>query len=99
MLTRILELFKVPSSFRPDEWRGRLSPLTFRRFATDDLPQCLELHELNENGRFPEGYIAEYRKCLTQQSTYHLVAEDNRRIIASGGISYWNREDTAALCF
>jgi ribosomal protein S18 acetylase RimI-like enzyme len=78
---------------------GRLSPMTFRRFASTDLPQCLELYAANEPGRFPGGVVNLYEKTLLGQNSYFLVAESEGRIIASGGISYYLRDDLAVLCF
>ena len=80
-------------------WAGRLSPITFRRFASADLQQCLDLYALNEPGRFPKGIDRQYEESLAEGSSYFLVAESEGKIIASGGISYFVREDIAVLCF
>jgi N-acetylglutamate synthase-like GNAT family acetyltransferase len=73
--------------------------LNFRRFVAADLPQCMELYALNEPGRFPIGVSESYKKSLTEQASYYLVAEREGQIIASGGLSYWKRQDFAILCF
>src|SRR5688572_12802634 len=99
MFSRIYHFLKGPSPLDPNVWRGRLAPLKFRRFRADDLAQCLELYAQNEIGRFPKGASEEYKKHLTEQNSYSLVAEQNNQIIASGGISYCMQENMAVLCF
>jgi hypothetical protein len=59
MFSRIYHLIKGPSPLHPAVWKGRLSPLRFRRFQPSDSARCLELYAINERGRFPEGYIDE----------------------------------------
>ena len=83
----------------PSVWGRRLNPLIFRRFAVTDMPRCLELYAANEVGRFPERVIEEYEKSLREQTSYFLVAESEGQIIASGGLSYWLREDIAVMSF
>lgn len=78
---------------------GRLSPRTFRRFDPADLPQCLELYALNEPGRFPMGVKPQYENSLTEGHAYHLVTEDEGRIVASGGVSYVVHDDRVCLSF
>jgi predicted N-acetyltransferase YhbS len=99
MLSRIYHFLKGPSPLRPSLWDGHLSPVTFRRFTCEDLLQCLELYALNEPGRFPRGVAQQYEASLVQGSSYYLVAEDDGRVIASGGLSYYTRQDVAVLCF
>src|SRR5678816_2032909 len=99
MFSRIYHFFRGPNPLHPAVLAGRLSPVTFRRFGPQDLPQCLELYALNETGRFPPGVAAHYEESLMKANTYFLVAESDGRIIASGGLSYFGREDVAVLSF
>jgi len=99
LLNRLSYHIKGPHPLHPFVWRGRLSPLTFRRFQPSDVSQCLELYKLNEPGRFPEGAIKEYEKTLREQSSYFLVAEREGQVIASGGISYFQKPHLAVFCF
>ncbi len=64
-----------------------------------DLTDCLEIYKLNKPGRFPEGVIDQYEKCLREQSSYFLVAERNGQIIATGGIAYSQKPYWAMLSF
>jgi N-acetylglutamate synthase-like GNAT family acetyltransferase len=97
MFSHVYHFLKGPNPLHPSMW-GRLRPLTFRRFAVTDMPRCLELYALNEAGRFPEGFIEEYKKTLREQTSYFLVAEIKGQIIASGGVGYLG-ENTAVFCF
>src|SRR5260221_373003 len=96
MFSHIYHFLKGPNPLHPSMWKGRLRPLTFRRFAVTDMPRCLELYALNEAGRFPEGVIEEYKKTLREQTSYFLVAEIGGQIIASGGVGYLG-ENTAVF--
>ena len=98
-LNRLGHFIKGPNPLHPAVWEGRLSPLTFRRFQPEDVSQCLEIYKLNEPRRFPEGVLSEYEKCLREQSSYFLVAEKDGQIVATGGISYFQRPCFAVLCF
>lgn len=99
MFSRLYHFIKGPNPLHPSVATGRLSPITFRRFAPKDLPQCLKLYALCEPERFPQGVANEYEKVLQRQHSYFLVAEDEGRIIASGGLSYLHRDDLAVFCF
>jgi N-acetylglutamate synthase-like GNAT family acetyltransferase len=88
-----------PNPLHPAVWEGRLSPITFRRLQESDIPACLEIYKLNEPGRFPEGVIAKYEQCLRDQSSYFMVAEKNGRVVATGGISYFQKPHLVMLCF
>jgi ribosomal-protein-alanine N-acetyltransferase len=99
LLNRFGHYLKGPNPLHPKAWEGRLSPLTFRRFQISDLPQCLEIYKLNEPGRFPEGVLDAYEKCLREQSSYVLVAERNGQIIATGGIAYARKPYSAMLSY
>jgi predicted N-acetyltransferase YhbS len=99
MFTRLYHFCKGPNPLHPSVCDGHLSPVIFRRFAITDMPQCLELYALNEPERFPKGVSEQYEKCLTEQTSYFLVAEIEGQIVASGGLSYWTRRDFAVLCF
>jgi len=97
--SRIYHFVKGPNPLHPAVWEGRLSGMAFRRFEAGDLPSCVELYALNERGRFPDGIMEQYRNSLAAQKSYYLVCEKDGRIVASGGVSYWIREDMAVLCF
>jgi predicted N-acetyltransferase YhbS len=99
LLYRFRHYLQGPNPLHPAVWERRLCPITFRRFQISDLPECLEIYKLNEPGRFPEGVLHEYEKCLREQSSYFLVAERNGQIIATGGISYFQKPYWAMLCF
>lgn len=99
MLARFHELLSGRSPLHGSDSAGRLSPMAFRRFNSNDLPHCLQLYALNETGRFPIGVINEYEQSLCNGESYHLVAEEEDRIVASGGVSYYAREDIAVLHF
>src|SRR5882724_4393564 len=99
LFTRFIHWVKGPSPLDSSVWEGRLSPLSFRRFAPPDLQQCLEIYRLNEPGRFPEGVLEQYERVLSRQSSYFLVAEMEGHILATGGIAYYLRRNTATLCF
>jgi ribosomal protein S18 acetylase RimI-like enzyme len=99
MFSRIYHFLKGPNPLNPSVWKGRLSPLTFRRFVSQDRAQCLELYALNEPGRFPKGVAHVYEESLDRGSSYFLVAERDGQIVASGGVSYYTREDLVVLCF
>jgi N-acetylglutamate synthase-like GNAT family acetyltransferase len=96
---RFRHFFLSPNPLHPENWEGRLAPMTFRRFAIEDLPQCLEIYKLNEPGRFPAGVIDKYERVLRAQRTYVLVAEREGRIIATGGIAYQLQPHLAVLSF
>lgn len=98
-LERVKHFAKGPNPLHPGNWEGRLSPLEFRRLQTSDIPECLEIYKLNEPGRFPEDTIGQYEKSLRTQSSYFLVAEKKGRIIASGGMAYFQNPYLAILCF
>ncbi len=99
VLTRIYHFLKGPNPLHPAVWKGRLPSISFRRFKTADAPGCIELYALNEKGRFPQDYIERYRQSLDAQKSYYLVGELDGRIVASGAVSYWMREDIAVLAF
>jgi len=99
MFSRIYHFLQGPNPLHPSVWKGRLSPMTFRRFSQQDLPKCLELYALNEPGRFPRGVIQTYEESLKGGNSYFLVGEFDGRIVASGGLAYTMREDIAVLCF
>jgi N-acetylglutamate synthase-like GNAT family acetyltransferase len=99
LLYRLRHYIEGPNPLHPAVWEERLSPITFRRFQEADIPACLEIYKLNEPGRFPEGVIAEYEKCLREQTSYFMVAEKNGRVVATGGISYFQKPHVAMLCF
>src|ERR1043165_8804325 len=100
MFAKIYHYLRGPNPLHPDLLEGRLSPLRFRRFAKEDLAQCLELYSLNEPGRFPTGLIEPYEKSLLNGDSYYLVAQNEQeRAVAVGGISYWRRRDAAVLCY
>ena len=99
MFSRIYHFLKGPNPLHPAVWKGRLSPMTFRRFQPTDATACIELYALNEKGRFPEGVMDQYRKSLEAQRSYHLVGERDGRIVAAGAVSYWIREDVVVLAF
>jgi ribosomal protein S18 acetylase RimI-like enzyme len=99
MLSSIYHLLKGPNPLHPAVWKDKLSPMAFRRFQPTDAPACIELYALNEKGRFPEGVMDQYRKSLDVQKSYYLVGERDGRIVTSGGVSYWMRDDMAVLCF
>lgn len=98
-LSRLYHGWKGPHPLHPSVVDKRLRPLSFRRFQPTDLQQCMDLYAANEPGRFPEGVRGTYEKCLTEQSGYFLVLEENNQIIASGGLSLFQRRDIAVLCF
>jgi predicted N-acetyltransferase YhbS len=99
LLSRVFHFIRGPNPVHPSVWEGRLSPMVFRRFDETDLNHCVELYSLNEKGRFPQGVIEQYRKSLAEQESYYLVSEMEGRIVASGGVSYWMRENMVVLCF
>ena len=99
VLSRIYHFLKGPNPLHPAVWKGRLPQIPFRRFKTADAPSCIELYALNEEGRFPQDYIERYRQSLEAQRSYYLVGELDGRIVASGAVSYWMREDVVVLAF
>jgi GNAT superfamily N-acetyltransferase len=99
LATRIYHFLKGPNPLHPKIWNGRLSPLNFRQVEPTDVPQCLELYDVNEPGRFPEGVRQDYETCLVARRSYMLVAEKNGRLVASGGLHYLRRRDVATLCY
>jgi N-acetylglutamate synthase-like GNAT family acetyltransferase len=98
-LNRLGHFIKGPNPLHPAVWEGRLSPLTFRRIQAADVTECLEIYKLNEPGHFPEGVLNEYEKCVREQSSYFSVAERNGQIVATGGMSYFQKPHLAVLCF
>lgn len=99
MFSRIYHYLRGPNPLHPELLEGRLSPLCFRRFVKEDLPQCRDLYTLNEPGRFPAGLLEPYERALLNAHCYFLVAESEGQIVASGGISHWQRKDAAVLCY
>jgi len=99
LLNRLGHFIKGPNPLHPAVWEGRLSPLAFRRLQPADVSQCLEIYKLNEPGRFPEGVLSEYEKCLREQASYFLVAERNGEIIATGGMSYFQKPYLSVFSF
>jgi N-acetylglutamate synthase-like GNAT family acetyltransferase len=99
MLDWFIHFFKGPNLFHPRVWKGRLQPTNFRALVAADIPQCLELYELNRPGRLPDGWEARYRSDLESASNYTLVVERDDRIIATGGISKLAREDVVILSY
>ena len=98
-LERMGHFFRGPNPLHPGVWEGRLRPLTFRRFDIADLPQCLALYKLNEPGRFPERVRDHYEECLRSGRTYVLVAEDEGRIVATGGMNIFLKPHIAVLSY
>ena len=98
-LSRVFHFIRGPNPVHPSVWEGRLSPMAFRRFEEADLNQCIELYSLNEKDRFPQGVIEQYRNSLAERDSYYLVGEKEGRIVASGGVSYWMRENLVVLFF
>lgn len=88
MFSRIYHFLKGPNPLHPAVCRGRLTPITLRRFVPGDLSQCLELYSRNERDRFPSGMAHEFEEALKRDTTYFLVGEQNGRIVLSGGIEY-----------
>jgi N-acetylglutamate synthase-like GNAT family acetyltransferase len=99
IFSRICHFLRGPNPLHPAVWTDRLTPISFRRLRPDDLQQCIQLYALNEPGRFPKGFIQKYEKSLVEEGAYFLVAENDGQIIASGGMSYYIREDMAVLFF
>lgn len=99
LLTRIYHFLKGPNPLHPVVWKGRLLPISFRRFETADTSNCIELYALNQEDRFPRNYIEKYKQSLAAQKSYYLVGELDNRIVASGAVSYWIREDVVVLAF
>src|ERR1051326_2376172 len=82
---------RVAAQFNPLHpaiWEGRLPALTFRRYEPADFARCLELHDLNEPGRFP-GVEKPYRICLSAGSLYTLIAEQGGCVIACGSLMHY----------
>ena len=99
MFSRIYHFLKGPNPLHPSVWEGRLPSLSFRRLADTDTDGCLELYRLNEPGRFPPDTVGMYEKSIREQTSYFVVAEQEHQIIASGGLSYFGRENIAVFCF
>jgi N-acetylglutamate synthase-like GNAT family acetyltransferase len=99
LLRRFRHFVRGPNPLHPAVWQGRLAPLNFRRLTADDIPQCLELYTLNETDRFPKDFIGEYERNLRREDGYYLVAEKEGRLIATGGISYFQAPHLAVLSF
>src|SRR3954454_23494267 len=98
-LTRLARWLKGTTPLDKSVWEGRLSPLSFRRFALPDLPRCLEIYRLNEPGRFPRGVLQQYERVLLGQSSYFLVVEKAGEIVATGGMAYFQQPNVATFCF
>jgi N-acetylglutamate synthase-like GNAT family acetyltransferase len=99
LLNRFRHYLKGPNPLHPSVWEGRLSPIIFRKLETADISQCLEIYKLNEPGRFPGGIFNEYEKFLREQRSYVLIAERDGKILATGGIHYYQKPYWAELCF
>ena len=99
MLDWFIHFFKGPNLFHPKVWKGRLQPTNFRLLVPADIPQCLEIYELNRPGRFPDGVEAQYRPLLGTGKNCTLVAERDGRIVATGGIEKFVRHDVVFLSF
>ena len=87
MFSRLFHFIKGPNPLQPSIWKGRLRPLTFRRFAPQDASQCLKLCRLNQPGRFPANTAKLYEEAMAGQSLYQLVVEKEGRIIATASLS------------
>jgi len=98
-LSRIYHGLRGRHPLHPEVTNHFLGPMKFRRFQSADLQQCIDLYTANEPGRFPEGVRDQYRRSLIEQSSYFLVLETEGKIIASGGLSYFIRQNIAVLCF
>ena len=87
LFERAYLLLDRPGPFLAPEWKGRLPPMLFRRFAPADLDRCLEIYALNEPGRFPAGVNEDYRRCLEGQTSYCLVGDLPRPAFALLGFA------------
>jgi ribosomal protein S18 acetylase RimI-like enzyme len=99
MLDRLIHFFKGPNLFHPKVWKGRLRPITFRLLAPADIPRCLEIHALNEPGRFPDDSRPMYQTTLEAAPGITLVTECNHSVVATGRISSEGRRDVVVLSF
>ena len=73
-----------------------------RLYAEDDFDSCCELYKLNEEGKFPVGYISVFENYLKSESCLILVIEEEGRVVGTGGISLWKFTDeytTASIAF
>jgi len=71
-------LMRGPNRLHPKIWEGRLSPVSFRKYKPDDLPQCLEIYSLNEPGRFPELDPSPCNHTWTKLSPVDIPADKER---------------------
>jgi N-acetylglutamate synthase-like GNAT family acetyltransferase len=99
LFERLTHLLRGPNPLNPAVWEGRLKPMTFRRLENADIPHCLDIYKLNEQGRFPDGFIVHYQKSLADPASYFLVGEIKGQIVATGGLQYYARDDFAVLSF
>jgi ribosomal protein S18 acetylase RimI-like enzyme len=76
-----------PNPLHPMVWKGRISPITFRRYRESDLHGCVNLYDLNAPGRFPR-LEPTYSTTLASGAAYTLVAVKNGMLVAAGSVSY-----------
>jgi len=76
-----------PNPLHPTVWKGRIPPITFRRYRESDLDGCVNLYNLNAWGRFPK-LEPSYSTILASGRAYTIVAEKNGGLIAAGSVNY-----------
>jgi hypothetical protein len=72
--------------FDPSVAANRIPEARVRPLSEGDIETCCELYALNEPGRFPAGYLPEFRKALQSPSYLFLVIEAGSRLVGLGGI-------------
>jgi [ribosomal protein S18]-alanine N-acetyltransferase len=65
---------------------NRLPAAVVRPMSDFDVDACCEIYELNQPGRFPDGYFEEFRGTLKSPMHLYLVIESAGKIIGLGGI-------------
>lgn len=72
--------------FDPSITVGKIPAMIIRELKPNDVDSCVDIYIKNEPGRFPEGYLEEFKRSIVSESFLWLVVEDADQVIGIGGI-------------
>ena len=72
--------------FDPTITAGKIPSIIIRELKPNDVESCVDIYLKNEPGRFPEGYLEEFKRSIVSDSFLWLVVEDADQIVGIGGV-------------
>jgi len=97
MITSLRRLFAANAIERQLYPAPKVS-LSFRTYTPGDFGRCVEIHDANAEGRFPQGSRRDFLDYLQRVPTGLIIAETEGEIAGFGGLSVVS-ENVHVLCF